>query len=386
MKTINFNGFSNLHENPTVIELEKAAQEGIYADTPSNRKLGRVGMSYKQYTAKVEGKDTKSDPKENDKSGGEGSGKGGNFGNYKEAFTGYLSKVKSSIDKVSSLEELGEVDMDGVNTYDKNELSKFEGLKTKIASGKASSEDKAEALKLGKSLKKAEAFAFADSAYKNHSEKDNNIPLSESKDAIIQKINDNIADEYHHLFPIGAKKSDSGSTTYEIPDYDPAENRKNLINKNFDLLASKYHSFRNESWKQDGKDNWSMDKPTSKIDKDVLEKIAKTDAAISSVLGMPNVLKLVDIKHIGILKTYSKGNNLVLSFKRKSDNKEFNVLRDANDNYSIKGKMTVSKSNMPVFENLEGAPGTKKLGWVKEPLESIILANADTSKPFDKVK
>lgn len=28
--------------------LEKAFQEGVYADTPANRKLGRVGMSYKQ--------------------------------------------------------------------------------------------------------------------------------------------------------------------------------------------------------------------------------------------------------------------------------------------------------------------------------------------------
>lgn len=47
MKTLNFNGFSNLQDNPTVQELQKAAQEGVYADTPTNRQKGRVGMSYK---------------------------------------------------------------------------------------------------------------------------------------------------------------------------------------------------------------------------------------------------------------------------------------------------------------------------------------------------
>lgn len=33
-------------------EVKKAFQEGIYADTPANRKLGRVGMSYKDYNKK----------------------------------------------------------------------------------------------------------------------------------------------------------------------------------------------------------------------------------------------------------------------------------------------------------------------------------------------
>lgn len=37
------------------IEVEKAYTEGIYADTPANRKLGRVGMSYSAYAAKVNG-------------------------------------------------------------------------------------------------------------------------------------------------------------------------------------------------------------------------------------------------------------------------------------------------------------------------------------------
>lgn len=35
------------------IFIEKAYTEGIYADTPANRKLGRVGMSYKEYEEKV---------------------------------------------------------------------------------------------------------------------------------------------------------------------------------------------------------------------------------------------------------------------------------------------------------------------------------------------
>ena len=36
-------------------EIEKAYTEGIYADTPANRKLGRVGMSYSAYANKVNG-------------------------------------------------------------------------------------------------------------------------------------------------------------------------------------------------------------------------------------------------------------------------------------------------------------------------------------------
>ena len=40
---------------PPVAEVEKAYTEGIYADTPANRKLGRVGMSYSAYANKVNG-------------------------------------------------------------------------------------------------------------------------------------------------------------------------------------------------------------------------------------------------------------------------------------------------------------------------------------------
>lgn len=36
-------------------EVEKAYTEGIYADTPANRKLGRVGMSYSAYANKANG-------------------------------------------------------------------------------------------------------------------------------------------------------------------------------------------------------------------------------------------------------------------------------------------------------------------------------------------
>ena len=38
-----------------VKNVEKAYTEGIYADTPQNRKLGRVGMSYTEYTNKIKG-------------------------------------------------------------------------------------------------------------------------------------------------------------------------------------------------------------------------------------------------------------------------------------------------------------------------------------------
>lgn len=40
------------------VELQKAYEEGIYSDTPQNRKLGRVGMSYAVYAAKVNGQKT----------------------------------------------------------------------------------------------------------------------------------------------------------------------------------------------------------------------------------------------------------------------------------------------------------------------------------------
>lgn len=40
--------------------LSKAYTEGIYADTPANRKLGRVGMSYAEYAAKQKGEEEKS--------------------------------------------------------------------------------------------------------------------------------------------------------------------------------------------------------------------------------------------------------------------------------------------------------------------------------------
>lgn len=40
-------------------ELAKAYTEGVYADTPANRKLGRVGMSYAAYAEKVKGEEKK---------------------------------------------------------------------------------------------------------------------------------------------------------------------------------------------------------------------------------------------------------------------------------------------------------------------------------------
>lgn len=40
MKKLNFTSFKNI---------EKSYTEGIYSDSPMNRKLGRVGMSYSAY-------------------------------------------------------------------------------------------------------------------------------------------------------------------------------------------------------------------------------------------------------------------------------------------------------------------------------------------------
>lgn len=49
--------------------LSKAYVEGIYADTPANRKLGRVGMSYAEYAAKQKGQEKKPiEQKEEEKS------------------------------------------------------------------------------------------------------------------------------------------------------------------------------------------------------------------------------------------------------------------------------------------------------------------------------
>lgn len=44
MRRLNLNSFKNI---------EKAYTEGIYADTPANRKLGRVGMTYTAYNEKL---------------------------------------------------------------------------------------------------------------------------------------------------------------------------------------------------------------------------------------------------------------------------------------------------------------------------------------------
>lgn len=48
-----------------VKEVEKAGgyTEGVYSDTPANRKLGRVGMSYKQYKEKNSGENSKVEDK-----------------------------------------------------------------------------------------------------------------------------------------------------------------------------------------------------------------------------------------------------------------------------------------------------------------------------------
>lgn len=42
----------NLQQLAFLQNLTKAYTEGVYSDTPANRKLGRVGMSYKEWTQK----------------------------------------------------------------------------------------------------------------------------------------------------------------------------------------------------------------------------------------------------------------------------------------------------------------------------------------------
>lgn len=56
---INLSTFFSLKDKK--ISVEKAYTEGIYADTPANRKLGRVGMSYAEWNAKQEKKEEKID-------------------------------------------------------------------------------------------------------------------------------------------------------------------------------------------------------------------------------------------------------------------------------------------------------------------------------------
>lgn len=50
-KKLNLSSFSNSKQ----VELEKAYTEGVYCDSPANRKLGRVGMTYAAYAAKLKG-------------------------------------------------------------------------------------------------------------------------------------------------------------------------------------------------------------------------------------------------------------------------------------------------------------------------------------------
>lgn len=65
------NNKSKLTSN--IKEVQKAYTEGVYSDSPLNRKLGRVGMSYKEYAQKVASKsssENKKEEKENNDDGG----------------------------------------------------------------------------------------------------------------------------------------------------------------------------------------------------------------------------------------------------------------------------------------------------------------------------
>jgi hypothetical protein len=74
LQKIKYNNMSNILDNKrrnqifgsfknqkNIEELNKAYIEGVYADTPANRKLGRVGMSYSAYAEKIKGNDKKDD-------------------------------------------------------------------------------------------------------------------------------------------------------------------------------------------------------------------------------------------------------------------------------------------------------------------------------------
>lgn len=53
----------NLSSFTKISELNKSYQEGIYSDTPQNRKLGRVGMTYSAYAEKMKNPNKEEEPK-----------------------------------------------------------------------------------------------------------------------------------------------------------------------------------------------------------------------------------------------------------------------------------------------------------------------------------
>ena len=57
MNRINFNSFTSSPRKITLFELWKAYTEGLYSDTPLNRKMGRVGMSYVEYFQRTKAQD-----------------------------------------------------------------------------------------------------------------------------------------------------------------------------------------------------------------------------------------------------------------------------------------------------------------------------------------
>lgn len=98
-----------------VKNLTKAYTEGIYADTPANRKLGRVGMIYAAYAEKVKGEEKKEDStKEENLS-------------KKEFKKGSLQKnsvgedFKKEITEVKGTKDFGETAMYLVNLHSRNQ-------------------------------------------------------------------------------------------------------------------------------------------------------------------------------------------------------------------------------------------------------------------------
>lgn len=99
-------------------KIEKAAVEGIYADTPANRKLGRVGMSYTAYNEKMKGGEQKEEKEEKQ---------------TKPTKSEFLSKVKAYIKK--------QIDTLGKNN-DYITLSTQEGCSIRLVRGAIGSKDK----------------------------------------------------------------------------------------------------------------------------------------------------------------------------------------------------------------------------------------------------
>ena len=84
----------NIQKSAFLQNLTKAYTEGVYADTPANRKLGRVGMSYKEWTSKQQGNKDSNEEKTSQKNKGGNNGGNNNFNNEEEVKNYLLNNYK----------------------------------------------------------------------------------------------------------------------------------------------------------------------------------------------------------------------------------------------------------------------------------------------------